>query len=254
MTETNGAALETRALCKSFGALLVADSIDFRLEHGARHALIGPNGAGKTSFVNLVTGALRADAGAILIEGAEVTGLPQSARVKRGLARTFQVTALFRRLTALENVTLAIAEREGVAHDLLWPAGRHHAVIEEAFALLEALDLAEEALRPVNTLAYGRQRLIDIAVSLALSPKVLLLDEPAAGVPSSESGTIIEVIERLPPDIAVLIIEHDMGLVFRLAERITVMVQGAILVEGTPDEIAADPRVREVYLGTEHTR
>src|SRR5437588_12828412 len=125
-------ALETQALHKNFGALAVANNINFQLERGARHALIGPNGAGKTSFVNLVTGALRADAGAILIEDAEVTGLPQSARVKRGLARTFQVTALFRRLTALENVTLAIAEREGVAHDLLWPAGRHHAVIEEA--------------------------------------------------------------------------------------------------------------------------
>src|SRR6266851_1534482 len=245
----NGPALETRALSKSFGALRVADSIDFRLERGARHALIGPNGAGKTSFVNLVTGALRADTGAILIDGAEVTSLPQSARVKRGLARTFQVTALFRRLTALENVTLAIAEREGVAHDLVWPAGRHHRVIEEAFALLEALDLAEEALRPVNTLAYGRQRLIEIAVALGLAPKVLLLDEPAAGVPSSETGLVVEVVERLPTDIAVLIIDHDMDLVFRLARRITVMVEGRILVEGPPEEIAGDPQVRQVYLG-----
>jgi ABC-type branched-subunit amino acid transport system ATPase component len=242
-------ALETRALCKSFGALRVADSIDFRLERGARHALIGPNGAGKTSFVNLVTGALEADAGAILIDGAEVTNLPQSARVKRGLARTFQVTALFRRLTALENVTLAIAEREGVADDLLWPAGRHRRVIEEAFALLEALDLAADALRPVNTLAYGRQRLIEIAVALGLAPKVLLLDEPAAGVPSSETGLVVGVVERLPPDIAVLIIDHDMDLVFRLARRITVMVEGRILVEGPPEAIAKDPQVRQVYLG-----
>ena len=250
----NGAALETRALRKSFGALLVADSIDFRLEHGARHALIGPNGAGKTSFVNLVTGALRADAGQILIGGAEVTALPQSARVKRGLARTFQVTALFRRLTALENVTLAIAEREGVAHDLVRPSGRHHSVTEEAFALLETLDLAEEALRPVNTLAYGRQRLIEIAVALGLAPKVLLLDEPAAGVPSSETGLVAGVVERLPPDIAVLIIDHDMDLVFRLARRITVMVEGRILVEGPPEAIAADPQVRQVYLGERSRR
>ena len=243
------AALETRALSKSFGALRVADTIDFRLERGARHALIGPNGAGKTSFVNLVTGALRADAGAILIDGAEVTELAQSARVKRGLARTFQVTALFRRLTALENVTLAIAEREAVADDLLWPAGRHQRVIAEAYALLESLDLAEEALRPVNTLAYGRQRLIEIAVALGLSPKVLLLDEPAAGVPSSETGLVAGVVERLPPDIAVLIIDHDMDLVFRLARRITVMVEGRILVEGPPEAIAGDPQVRQVYLG-----
>ena len=245
----NAPALETRALSKSFGALRVADAIDFQLERGARQALIGPNGAGKTSFVNLVTGALRPDAGAILIDGAEVTGLPQAARVKRGLARTFQVTALFRRLTALENVTLAIAEREGVAGDLLRPAGRHRRVTEEAFALLETLDLAEEALRPVNTLVYGRQRLIEIAVALGLAPKVLLLDEPAAGVPSSETGLVIGVVERLPPDIAVLIIDHDMDLVFRLARRITVMVEGHILVEGPPEAIAADPQVRQVYLG-----
>src|SRR5205085_9402493 len=160
-----------------------------------------------------------------------------------------------RRLTALENITLAIGEREGVADDLVWPSGRHRRVIEEAYALLESLGLGEDALRPVNTLAYGRQRLIEIAVALGLAPKVLLLDEPAAGVPSGESGLIIEVIERLPPDIAVLIIEHDMDLVFRLARRITVLVQGRILVEGPPDAIAADPQVRQVYLGErEHGR
>jgi branched-chain amino acid transport system ATP-binding protein len=247
--EPGAPALETRGLCKSFGALTVADAIDFRLEHGARHALIGPNGAGKTSFVNLVTGALRPSGGQILIGDAEVTDLSQSARVKRGLARTFQVTALFRRLTALENVTLAIAEREGVADALLRPAGRHQPVIEEAYALLDSLGLGDDALRPVNTLAYGRQRLIEIAVALGLAPKVLLLDEPAAGVPSGETGLVIGVVERLPPDIAVLIIDHDMDLVFRLARRITVMVEGRILVEGAPEAIAADPRVRQVYLG-----
>ena len=244
-----GPALETRGLCKSFGALTVADAIDFRLERGARHALIGPNGAGKTSFVNLVTGALRPSGGQILIDDVEVTDLPQSARVKRGLARTFQVTALFRRLTALENVTLAIAEREGTADDLLRPAARHQPVIEEAYALLDTLGLADDALRPVNTLAYGRQRLIEIAVALGLAPKILLLDEPAAGVPSSETGLVIGVVERLPPDIAVLIIDHDMDLVFRLARRITVMVEGRVLVEGSPEAIATDPRVRQVYLG-----
>ena len=249
-----GPALETRGLCKSFGALRVANSIDFCLERGARHALIGPNGAGKTSFVNLVTGALTPSAGQVLIDGAEVTDLPQSERVKRGLARTFQVTALFRRLTALENVTLAIAEREGVADDLFWPSGRHRRVIEEAYALLESLDLADDALRPVNTLAYGRQRLIEIAVALGLAPKVLLLDEPAAGVPSSETALVAGIVERLPPGIAVLIIDHDMDLVFRLARRITVMVQGSVLVEGPPEVIATDPEVRQVYLGERQRR
>jgi ABC-type branched-subunit amino acid transport system ATPase component len=249
LVASNRPALETRGLCKSFGALTVADQIDFRLERGARQALIGPNGAGKTTFVELVTGGLAPSTGQILIGGADVTELPQAARVKRGLARTFQINALFRRLTTLENVTLAIAERDGVAGDLLRPAGRHNRVIEEAFALLDTLGLADDALRPVSALAYGRQRLVEIAVALGLSPKVLLLDEPAAGVPSGESGLIVAVIERLPADIAVLIIEHDMDLVFRLARRITVLVQGRILVEGPPDVIAADPQVRQVYLG-----
>jgi branched-chain amino acid transport system ATP-binding protein len=242
-------ALETRGLRKSFGALAVANAINFRLERGARHALIGPNGAGKTSFVDLVTGALRPNAGQILLDGADVTALPQAARVKRGLVRTFQITALFRRLTVLENVTLAICERHGIGRGLFRPAGRYRAAIEEAFGLVERLGLAGDALRPVNTLAYGRQRLTEIAVSLGLAPKVLLLDEPAAGVPSGESHTIIEVIEELPPDIALLIIEHDMDLVFRLARHITVLVQGSVLVEGPPDAIGADARVRQVYLG-----
>jgi ABC-type branched-subunit amino acid transport system ATPase component len=243
------AGLETRGLCKSFGALAVANDINFTLERGARHALIGPNGAGKTSFVNLVTGALTPSAGHIRLGGEDVTHLPQAARVKRGLVRTFQINALFRRLSVLENVTLAISERDGVAEDFVRPSGAHRAVIDEAYALLERLGLADEAPRPVNELAYGRQRMIEIAVALGLAPKVLLLDEPAAGVPSGESGTIVELIERLPEDISVLIIEHDMELVFRIARRITVLVQGSVLVEGPPAEIADDPRVRQVYLG-----
>jgi len=250
----SAALLETRGLRKNFGALTVADDIDFRLERGARQALIGPNGAGKTSFVHLVTGALVPSGGRILLDGADVTGMPQAARVKRGIARTFQITALFRRLTTLENVTLALAERDGVAGDFLRPAGRHRRLIDEGFALLASLGLAEDALRPVGTLAYGRQRLVEIAIALGLSPKVLLLDEPAAGVPSAETGLIVGVIERLPPDIAVLIIEHDMDLVFRLARRITVLMQGRILTEGAPEAIAEDPRVRQVYLGERAAR
>ena len=243
------AALETQALSMSFGALRVANAIDFRLEPGARHALIGPNGAGKTTFVNLVTGALQPNEGRVLIDGEDVTHLAQAERVKRGLVRTFQITALFRGLTVLENVTLAVAERLGVAGGMFRPAGRRRAVIEEAYAVLDRLGIADDGLRAVKELAYGRQRMVEIAVALALKPRVLLLDEPAAGVPSGESGTIIELVEQLPADIAILIIEHDMDLVFRLARRITVMVQGAVLVEGAPAEIASDPRVRQVYLG-----
>jgi branched-chain amino acid transport system ATP-binding protein len=175
--------------------------------------------------------------------------LPQAARVKRGLVRTFQITALFRRLSVLENVALAVRERHGIAGGLFRPAGYHRAAIEEAFALIERMGLADAAALPVATVAYGRQRLIEIAVALALAPKVLLLDEPAAGVPSGETGRIVAAIEGLPPDIAVLIIDHDMDLVFRLAQRITVLVQGSVLVEGHPQAISADARVRQVYLG-----
>ncbi len=242
-------ALETQQLCKSFGALTVADSIDFQLDAGARHALIGPNGAGKTSFVNLVSGVLRPSSGRIKLKGEDVTGLRQAQRVKRGLVRTFQINTLLRRLTTLENVVLAIAERDGVAGDFIRPAGWHRAAIDEAYGLIESLGLGPDALRPAADLAYGRQRMTEIAVALALKPQVLLLDEPAAGVPSGETGKIIELIESLPDDIAVLLIDHDMDLVFRIARRITVLVRGHVLVDGPPDMIARDPKVREVYLG-----
>ena len=245
--------LETRALWKRFGGLVVANAIDFRLEAGARHALIGPNGAGKTTFINLITGRIEATAGAILIDGADVTHLAQAERVKRGLGRTFQINTLFGGLGVLENVVLAIAERTGLAGRMLRAAGpQQRAIVEEAYALLERLGLAGDAMRPVRALSYGRQRLVEIAIALALKPRVLLLDEPAAGVPGGESSTILAAIDALPADVAVLIIEHDMDLVFRFARRITVLAEGAVLTEGTPAEIAADARVRAVYLGERH--
>ncbi|HEX4171829.1 MAG TPA: ATP-binding cassette domain-containing protein, partial [Acetobacteraceae bacterium] len=179
----------------------------------------------------------------------DVTMLPQAERVRRGLGRTFQINTLFRGLSVLENVSLAIAERSGAGGDMFRGASSRRGVLEQAYALLERLRIAEDALIRVQELPYGKQRLVEIAIALALAPTVLLLDEPAAGVPSAESATIIEMVEQLPQEIAVLIIEHDMELVFRFARRITVLVQGRILVEGTPAEIAADARVREVYLG-----
>ena len=242
-------ALETIGLTRAFGAVTVADGIDFRLAPGARHALIGPNGAGKTSFVNLVTGALAPSAGRVLLDGADVTRLAPAARARRGIVRSFQITALFRNLTVLENVTLAVTERHGAAGGMIRPAGKRRALIEEAWAGLEQLGLADEAARPVRTLAYGRQRLVELAVALALRPRVLLLDEPAAGVPAEEAGRIVAAVEGLPAELAVLIIEHDLELVFRLARRITVLVAGRVLMEGSPAEVAEDPRVREVYLG-----
>jgi branched-chain amino acid transport system ATP-binding protein len=243
------AVLETQALCKSFGALTVADNIDFRLEGGARHALIGPNGAGKTTFVNMLMGAVRPTSGRILLAAEDVTRAPQAARVKKGLGRTFQVTSLFRSLPLVDNVALAVAERRGTAHKMWRPAASHKEVRDESLELLSTLGLGDDAQVRVADLPYGKQRLVEIAIALGLRPKVLLLDEPAAGVPSEESNRILATLDRLPADIAILIIEHDMDLVFRFARRITVLVQGQVLVEGPPAEIARDRRVHEVYLG-----
>ena len=245
-------ALETEKLCKSFGALTVADAIDFRLAPGARHALIGPDDAGKTTFVNMLTGAIAPSSGRILLGGEDITKVNQAARVRRGLGRTFQITTLFRKLPVLDNVALGIAERDGGSRRMWKPSSRHTEITEEAMALLGTLGLSADARTVVQDLPYGRQRLVEIAIALGLKPKVLLLDEPAAGVPSQDSGRILDVLAALPADIAILVIEHDMDLVFRFARRITVLVQGQILVEGAPEEIAADQRVRDVYLGEAH--
>ena len=248
----SAAALETRGLCKSFGALTVAAGINFRLEAGARHALIGPNGAGKTTFVNMLTGMLSPSSGRIVLGGEDITATGQAKRVKLGLGRTFQINALFRRLPVLDNVALAVAERRGVAPRMLRAASAHGEVRDESMELLATLGLAEDAGIRILDLPYGKQRLVEIAIALGLKPEVLLLDEPAAGVPSLESHRILQVLDKLPEHIAILIIEHDMDLVFRFARRITVLVQGEVLVEGPPEEIAKDRRVHQVYLGEQH--
>jgi branched-chain amino acid transport system ATP-binding protein len=246
------AALEICNLQKSFGALKVANNISLALPHGAHHALIGPNGAGKTTLVNLITGRIRASAGQVLLNGDDITSLSQAARTRRGIARTFQVNQLFRNLTVLENVYLAIGERTGACNRLWRTAGSEATVIDEALDHLQSLELVSDARRPVRELPYGRQRLVEIAIALAQRPKLLLLDEPAAGVPSSENHLILDVIARLDPNITILIIEHDMDVVFRFADRIIVLVGGEVLTEGSPEEISADERVRSVYLGERH--
>jgi ABC-type branched-subunit amino acid transport system ATPase component len=240
--------LETRSLSRHFGALVAVNDIDFKLAAGARHALIGPNGAGKTTFINLLTGAL-ATRGRVLLGGKDITARTQAERVKLGIARTFQINRLFRGLSVLENVCISVAERVGAAPSMFYPAGKRTDVIEESMYLAEVLKLADVAHHRVSELPYGRQRLVELAIAIGLRPEVLLLDEPEAGVPSVESHIILDAIERLPEQIAVLIIEHDMDVVFRFAKRVTVMVSGAVFAEGTPKEIEADPQVRAVYLG-----
>jgi branched-chain amino acid transport system ATP-binding protein len=246
------AALSTQGLEKRFGSLVVASDISISLPHGARYALIGPNGAGKTTLINLMTGMLRPDNGSIHLGAENITHLKPHQRVKRGLVRTFQINTLFPHLNPLEAVALAVCERQGVAGNFWRLLPAYTEALDEASAILASLGLKEASLRTTRELAYGQQRLLEIALALATKPSVLLLDEPAAGVPREESAELFAAIARLPSDITVLFIEHDMDIVFKFASRIIVMVAGSILLEGTPQEIAADARVREVYLGSAH--
>ena len=228
---------------------MVAQDIALELPRGQRYALIGPNGAGKTTLMNLMTGMLKPDSGHIFLDGEEITSHKPDARVKKGLARTFQINTLFPQLSALESVTLAVLEREGRARNWWRGLPRFGAAIDEAQAILVSLGMETASFRTTKELAYGQQRLLEIALALATRPKVLLLDEPAAGVPKDESAALFDAIDGLSRSLTILFIEHDMDVVFRFASRIIVMVGGRILVEGPPDEIARDQRVREVYLG-----
>ncbi len=248
------AALQVEGLNRAFGALPVTRDVNLTLERGARCALIGPNGAGKTTLVNLITGALKPQSGRVLLNGEDITATSQADRARRGLARTFQINQLFRGLTVLENLCMTIGERDGHCNNLWRSTGSRRGVIDEALDHLDSLRLTDDALKLVRELPYGRQRLVEIAIALAQKPRVLLLDEPAAGVPSSESHLILDVVAALDPDIAVLIIEHDMDVVFRFAKEITVLVQGAVFTQGTPNEIMNNEQVRAVYLGQEDHR
>jgi ABC-type branched-subunit amino acid transport system ATPase component len=242
-------ALETRGLQKQFGALSVTRDLSLRIQQGARHALIGPNGAGKTTIINLLTGVLKPDRGQILLEGADITDLPVHTRVLRGLSRTFQINQLYADLTPLETIGLAVSERLGRGGDWWRTMGTRDDVNAEIAQNLQRFNLLDVMGDLTATLPYGKQRLLEIAVAIAAKPHVLLLDEPAAGVPASERQDILAAVAALPRDVTVLLIEHDMDLVFSFADRISVLVGGALLVEGLPDEVAQDPRVKAVYLG-----
>jgi ABC-type branched-subunit amino acid transport system ATPase component len=244
--------LEVRNLSKNFGALAATQSVNLTLAPGARHALIGPNGAGKTTLINLLTGLLRPDSGHIELAGTDLLPLKPHLRARAGLARTYQINSLFMEFTPVESVALAIAQREGHALRLWRFKHLGPAFAQEAAELLDAVGLGNHLHERTSLMPYGAQRLLEVALALAGKPKVLLLDEPAAGVSNDASRRLFDMIERLPADLAILLIEHDMRLVFRFAHRISVLVGGAVLTEGTQAEIAADPRVREVYLGARH--
>jgi ABC-type branched-subunit amino acid transport system ATPase component len=247
----SGAALEARGLLRPFGALMAVNDVSLNLMPGARQALIGPNGAGKTTLINLLTGVIKPTAGHVFLEGRDVTALSSSARVRMGVSRTFQINQLFPDLTPAESLGLAISERNRSGANFWRVAGARRAIVAEIEELLARFGLESVLDQPTRKLPYGKQRLLEIALALAARPRVLLLDEPAAGVPEEERRDILATLAALPPDVAILLIEHDMDLVFSFAKRISVLVAGRLLTEGAPDEIAADERVRAVYLGEE---
>lgn len=241
--------LEAKGLVKRFGAIAVTNGVDLHVPVGARMALIGPNGAGKSTLVGLLTGQLKPSGGCVMLEGRDVTRVAPEKRVRHGLVRTFQINNLFRGLTVLENVYLAVSERTGVSRSFFRPASGHTQVIERARVILSDLGLDGVRDEQVSQLAYGQQRLVEIAIALSLEPKVLLLDEPAAGIPSLEAGRLMDVIEALPAELAIVMIEHDMHLVRRFAREVTVLVQGTVLARGTPADVMARQDVLQVYLG-----
>lgn len=244
--------LETQGLVRRFGGLVATQDVSLRVARGARHALIGPNGAGKTTLINLLTGVLEPTAGRIALEGEEITRLPAHQRVRRGLVRTFQINQLFGGLTPLQSVAMAVTQRRGRGAGWWRRLGRDAAVADECERLLQEFRLQDVMDRRTCELPYGKRRLLEIALAIACEPKVLLLDEPAAGVPEGERQEIFDSLARLPAHVSVLLIEHDMDLVFNFAQRVTVLVNGAVYAEGDVASIATDPRVKAVYLGEGH--
>jgi len=243
--------LEIKGLVKQFGGIVATNDVSLSVEKGARHALIGPNGAGKTTIINLLTGVLRPTAGSIALEGKDITNLEPHKRVQLGIARTFQINQLFADLTPLETIGLAVSERMELGRQWWRIVGSKSVVIEESVDILQRFQLADVMDERTGNLPYGKQRLLEIALAIACRPRVLLLDEPAAGVPEAERRDILDAVAALPDDVTVLLIEHDMDIVFSFADRISVLVNGALFVEGPPEDVAADPRVKAVYLGEE---
>jgi branched-chain amino acid transport system ATP-binding protein len=243
--------LSAQGLVKRFGGITATGNVTLNLHKGARHALIGPNGAGKTTLINLLTGVLEPTEGRILLLGEDITGLAPHQRVRRGMVRTFQINQLFDTLTPLETLALTVSQHTGLGTRWWQPLGRNQAVVARCEQLLEQFHLTEVMNQKTQVLAYGKRRLLEIAIALACEPRVLLLDEPVAGVPPGEREELLQTVAALPADVSVLLIEHDMDLVFSFADRMTVLVNGAVLVEGSPEEIANNADVKAVYLGHE---
>jgi branched-chain amino acid transport system ATP-binding protein len=243
--------LETINLTKRFTGLVAANDVSLRVEKGARHALIGPNGAGKTTLINLLTGVLRPTSGRILLDNSDITEVSTHKRVKLGIVRTFQINQLFGDLTPLETIGLAVSERRGQGLDWWRIVGSRPDLVTEAVEILDRFKLTDVMHERTAVLPYGKQRLLEIAVAIACRPRLLLLDEPAAGVPEDERHEILSAVAALPNDVTVLLIEHDMDIVFSFADRISVLVSGSLFVEGSPEEVARDVRVKAVYLGEE---
>lgn len=241
--------LRVENLGKSFGGLHVTNDVSLSLQAGERLALIGPNGAGKTTLVNQISGFLTSDRGHIYLNGRDITLWPSYRRVNSGLVRTFQITKLAPEIPVIDQISLAIHQREGTVGNMWRDKRSFTPVTDEALHLLDGLQLTRVSREIPANMAYGDQRLVEVALALALRPKVLLLDEPMAGVPKSEGQLVLNALERLPSDLGVVIIEHDMDLVFRFAHRILVLANGAVLAQGTPKEIRENEVVRAVYLG-----
>ena len=245
-------ALRIDHLNRSFGSLVVTDDVSLDIVAGERHVIIGPNGAGKTSLVNQIGGQLVPSSGHILVDGQDITGRSPDRISRMGVARTFQRNNLFQNLSVIENLRLALEVRFGKPLDFFRPADRNQSLMARAKDLMTQVHLGTDGARLVRSLSYGEQRQLEIGMALAGDPKILLLDEPTSGMSPAETTRIIDLIATLPRTLAILMIEHDMKVVFSVADRVTVLYYGKILATGTPDEIQANARVREVYLGMRH--
>ena len=241
--------LETRNLIKRFGAFAATNKVSLVVERGARQALIGPNGAGKTTLINLLTGVLEPSSGSVILDGEDITKLPSHQRVRRGIVRTFQINQLFNELTPLQSLALTVSNQLGISGRIWQALGRDERVAQRCDELLRQFHLDDVQDQKVSLLAYGKRRQLEIATALACNPRVLLLDEPVAGVPEGERQEIFDIVNALPAEVTVLLIEHDMDLVFNFARTVSVLVNGALFAEGDVQSISNDPRVKAVYLG-----